>query len=272
MADAPDDLVMQFRPRIRARARQLLWVPGLADDACQETVLRVLQYFRSGRRLQNPASLTAFVYAVCHNVVQEMNRKVHRQIPETWDAPDLGADPHDMLVSEERKQLVRRVLARLPARERELLRLAMIEEVDKAVLCRRFGVSEEYLRVLLYRARQCFRSELQKMERERTRATSGTPAFDAGYIAGLREGDPAVEAHFVEYFRRPILATASRQLRSPDLVEDVCRQTVLRVLQYFRDGGPLNDPASLPSFVRSLCRNVIRETAEGLRGSFSFSE
>lgn len=265
------NLVMQFGPRIRARARQLLWMPALADDACQETLLRVLRYFRSGKQLQNPASLAAFVYSVCQNVVQEMNRKLDRQIPETWDAAEPGASPHDALVTEERKELVWNVLARLPARERQLLRLAMIEEVDKAVLCRRFGVSEDYLRVLLYRARQCFRRELEKMERERTWEISGAPAFNAGYIAGLGDGDPAVEAHFVAYFRRPILAIIRRQLRSPELAEDVYQQTVSRVLQYFRDGRPLNDPASLPSFVRALCRNVIHEATKQARGASSSS-
>ena len=174
--------------------------------------------------------------------------------------PDLGGNPHDTLITEERKELVWQILAKMPARERELLRLAMLEEAEKAVLCHRFGVTEAYLRVLLYRARQCFRRELQKMERERSVATSGAPAFDARYIAGLRDGDPAVEAHFVAYFRRPILAAARRQLSLPEVLEDVYQQTVRRVLRYFRDGRPLNDPAALPSFVRSLCRNVIRET------------
>lgn len=51
MDDTLDVLIGRFAPVIRAKARQMLWMPGLAEDACQETILRVLQYFRSGKQL-----------------------------------------------------------------------------------------------------------------------------------------------------------------------------------------------------------------------------
>jgi hypothetical protein len=42
--------------------------------------------------------------------------------------------------------------------------MAMLEEVDKAELCKRFGASEKYLRVLLCRARMRFRDEIKKRQ------------------------------------------------------------------------------------------------------------
>jgi len=42
-----------------------------------------------------------------------------------------------------------------------------LEEMDKSEICRRFQVNEEYLRVLLYRARMRFRAELLKREGKR---------------------------------------------------------------------------------------------------------
>jgi RNA polymerase sigma factor (sigma-70 family) len=133
--------------------------------------------------LTNPARLPAFVHSVCHNVALEMIRSKtrYRQMPETAEDPrDPAADPHDAVVTRERRQLVREILARLPKKDRDLLRLAMLEEVEKEELCRRFQVTEGYLRLLLYRARARFRAELLSRTRQPARTASrrqpGQPA------------------------------------------------------------------------------------------------
>ena len=163
--EAEAHFVAHFRKPIWLKAQRQLRAPDMVEDACQETILRVFHYFRSGKRLENPERLPAFVHTVCHNVTLEMIRSKTRysQMPETGcDPADNRASPHGELVTREREELVRQILTSLPERDRDLLRLAMLEEVDKAELCGRFHVNEEYLRVLLYRARMRFRDELLK--------------------------------------------------------------------------------------------------------------
>jgi RNA polymerase sigma-70 factor (ECF subfamily) len=46
----------------------------------------------------------------------------------------------------------------LPERDRRLLREVFLEERDKDEVCRDFGVDRDYLRVLLHRAKQSFKS------------------------------------------------------------------------------------------------------------------
>ena len=165
--EAEAHFVAHFRKPIRLKAMRQLRAPDLVEDACQETILRVFHYFRSGKRLENPERLPAFVHTVCHNVTLEMIRSKTRynQMPESgYDLPDSGSGPHGQLVTRERQELVREILSQLPEKDRELLRLAMLEEVDRAELCKRFGASEEYLRVLLCRARMRFRDELLKRQ------------------------------------------------------------------------------------------------------------
>ncbi len=131
--------------------------PQLIEDARQETFLRVLAYFRSGKTLENPASLPGFVHSVCNNICCEMLRSHtrHQQIPE--DEPDLAdvaaLNPEEALVSQERKQLVSRILGLLATKDRQLLRRIFLDEIDKDTVCREFGVSREYLRVLVHRAK-----------------------------------------------------------------------------------------------------------------------
>jgi RNA polymerase sigma-70 factor (ECF subfamily) len=158
-------LVAHFKSPVWLKARYQLRATDLADDACQETFLRVLRFFRSGKRLEDPARLPAFVYSVCHNVTLEMIRSKdrYRQIPENYEeAVDTRVGPEEVLVTEERKQVVREILDQLSKKDRELLRQALLDEVDRAELCRRFGVTPENLRVLLHRARVRFRDALMK--------------------------------------------------------------------------------------------------------------
>ena len=159
--------VAYFRMPIWLKARRQLHSLDLAEDAAQETVLRVLRYFRSGKNLDYPERLPAFVQSICHNVTLEMIRTKtrFRQAPETAPDPeDPSSNAEVQAVSEERKALVREILARLPDKDRDLLHLSTFEEMDKAELCERFGVGPEYLRVLLHRARQRFRAALEKAE------------------------------------------------------------------------------------------------------------
>jgi len=61
-------------------------------------------------------------------------------------------------VTEQRKTQVRSVLDDLAAKDRLLLEAVFLEERDKDDVCRDFQVDREYLRVLLFRARQRFRA------------------------------------------------------------------------------------------------------------------
>lgn len=137
---------------MRARLRS----PELVQDASQETFLRVLSYFRSGKTLDNPASLPGFVHTVCHNIALEFLRAHTRQdqIPENAPEPaDRTVSSEDQLISDERKAAVRQILKELPRKDQDLLRRVFFDEEDKDLVCKEFHVDRTYLRVLLHRAR-----------------------------------------------------------------------------------------------------------------------
>ena len=54
---------------------------------------------------------------------------------------------------------VRAVMETLPHKERQLLHWLFFEECDKDEVCRRLGIDRNYLRVLLHRAKQRFKTE-----------------------------------------------------------------------------------------------------------------
>ncbi len=153
--------------QIKARSRRLSH--ALVEDVRQETFLRVLRTLRSPGGLRSAESFGAFVNSVCNNVLRERCRDQIRHPPpsvEPASLPDRAAPSvEQQLISEERKHCVRRVIEDLPPKDRELLRALFVEERGKDEVCERLGVSRDYLRVLLYRAKNQFRTHY--LEREK---------------------------------------------------------------------------------------------------------
>jgi len=145
---------------IKLRARR--YTDQQVDDIRQETFLRVLRALRAGE-IREPASLGSFVNSVCRFVMLEFHRTASRQTTagdDLPDVPDERANSEEAIYSRERQQMVRKVLARLTPRNRELLCAAFFEDLPSEEICRRFGVDGNYLRVLLFRARNEFREHL----------------------------------------------------------------------------------------------------------------
>jgi RNA polymerase sigma-70 factor (ECF subfamily) len=160
-ADAEDLLVSHFTRPVQLKLRARLRNPELVQDACQEAFLRVLNYFRSGKTLDNPSSLPGFIHSVCHNISLEMLRAHTRHdqmFNDVPDPPDPRLSPESQMVTTERKDLVRRILDEMPERDRRLLKRVFLEEEDKDLVCKEFQVDRSYLRVLVHRARTKFRA------------------------------------------------------------------------------------------------------------------
>lgn len=160
--DTESHLFSYFSLGVQIKLRALLRSRELIQDAAQETFLRVLSYFRSGKTLDNPASLPGFVHTTCHNVALEFLRAHtrHDQFPENLPEPiATGPDPERLMVTDECKTLVLRVLNELSEKDRRLLRRIFLDEEDKDVVCRELGVDRDYLRVMLHRACRRFKAE-----------------------------------------------------------------------------------------------------------------
>lgn len=148
---------------IKLRARYLQ--ADAIEDIRQETFVRVLAAIRKESGVQQPERLGAFVNSVCNNVLLEHYRSStrHSEMGDTaYDIPDQTIDLDGQLISDEAQKNVRKVLDKLSAKDRDVLRAVMLEEGDKDQLCRRLGVDRDYLRVLVHRAKQNFKSSFKK--------------------------------------------------------------------------------------------------------------
>src|SRR3954447_20345771 len=84
-------------------------------------------------------------------------------------------------------------------------------------------------------------------------------SFDGDYMRRLASRDAAVEQHFSSYFGELLLLKLRNRIRSPQLVDDIRQETLLRVLKIVREAG-VKQPDRFGAFVCAVCNNVMRES------------
>ena len=152
--------VTYFEQLVQMKLRTRMMASDEAEDLRQEGLIRVLATLRKQGGVRKPESFGAFVNSICNNVLSEYHRstaKTQSIVDSRLQIPDKVLDLEGMLVTEQSSELVRQILAEMPARDRELLRAIFLDERDKDDVCQEFKVDRNYLRVLLHRAKDKFK-------------------------------------------------------------------------------------------------------------------
>jgi RNA polymerase sigma-70 factor, ECF subfamily len=155
--------VNYFSELIRLKLRSRLNSKEAIEDVRQETFMRVLALLRGKGDLRQPDRLGPFVNSVCNHVLFEHYRSQKRTeatIDPKVEATIAGREPSalSLLEAKDNERVVRQILNQLPERDRRLLQSVLLEERNKNEVCAEFGITREYLRVLLYRAKLSFKS------------------------------------------------------------------------------------------------------------------
>ncbi len=157
--------VAYFSELLQIKLRGRLQCPQAIEDVRQETFVRVFSVLRKDG-LRQPERLGAFVNMVCNHVLSEHYRSSIGS--ESLDAegrvdlPDKAASALDLVAAQQMKEKVRSILTDLAPRDSSLLNAVFLDERDRDEVCREFGVDRDYLRVLLHRAKQEFKTEFVK--------------------------------------------------------------------------------------------------------------
>jgi len=179
-----EHFVAYFSELIQLKLRSRLRTPQAIEDVRQETFARVFSALRSPGGIRQPDRLGAFVNSICNNVLLEHYRDSTRSSSiDDQEEPDVVDSKIDIFRTVSAKQMegkVRDILEQMSERDRRLIREVFLEERDKDAVCRDFGVDRDYLRVLLHRAKQSFKSLYVKAMAE-----------PPGELGEYRQGKPA---------------------------------------------------------------------------------
>ncbi len=162
-----EHFVAYFTALLQIKLRSRLKSTQAVEDVSQETFARVFSVLRKDGGLRQPESLGAFVNTVCNHVLLEHYRSSKGgeslDVEGRPELPDTSANALEIVAARQIKEKVREILLELAPRDRSLLKAVFLDERDRDEVCREFGVDRDYLRVLLHRAKQEFKTEYVRL-------------------------------------------------------------------------------------------------------------
>jgi RNA polymerase sigma-70 factor, ECF subfamily len=149
-------LVDQYAGALYRVAFSVLRNPADAEDAVQETYLRVLRHRDS---LGEVRDHRVWLIRIVWNIVLDRKRRAKTR-PETDDVAELarvlpsnGLSAEEMAAAAQHHAQVLACLEQLPAKEREVLQLSAFEELSSVEIAAVLGITESSVRSRLFRAR-----------------------------------------------------------------------------------------------------------------------
>jgi RNA polymerase sigma-70 factor (ECF subfamily) len=149
-----EDLYAHLGPRLLSFLTRQAGNADLASDLLQETFLRIL---RSPVRVFSDGELRGYAYRTAYSVVTDHFRREQRA--RRWSFFTGRSTP----VKPEPAGDMNRVFGKLNHRERSLLWMAYVEEMNHEEIAAALGVKPRTVKVLLHRARKRLGDMLRKL-------------------------------------------------------------------------------------------------------------
>jgi RNA polymerase sigma-70 factor (ECF subfamily) len=136
-----------------------------AEDATQETFLRVLRYRSKLAGVNEPKTWLARIawrVAVDRSKLRGRTREISRDDPDKPlpEVPSSETTADEAMHGDQTSALLERMIAALPGKLREPLMLSTIEEMLPREVATTLGISEAAVRSRVFRARQILREKL----------------------------------------------------------------------------------------------------------------
>ena len=138
-----------------------------AEDVVQETMIKV---WNKRDRWDELESIEAFCLTICRNIAVDKMRKMENQnqsLEDEHDAPDqsYASNPEEQAMQQDRIQLVRRLIDNLPEKQRSVMQLRDIEGKSYKEIAQILDISEEQVKINIFRARQTIRQKFIETEK-----------------------------------------------------------------------------------------------------------
>jgi RNA polymerase sigma-70 factor, ECF subfamily len=155
--NAIESLLGELRPMVvrycRARLGRVSGQYHIADDVAQEVCIAVLSALPRYRDMGRP--FASFVFGIAsHKVADALRSSVRSAVPtqDLPDGPDDGPGPEETVVRYIEVEHARRLLARLPDNQRELLLMRVVSGLSAEETGNVLGMSPGAVRVAQHRA------------------------------------------------------------------------------------------------------------------------
>ena len=155
-------LVERWERPVFAFMVRMLGSPEEAEDLCQDTFMKVI---KAAGRYRPDGKFQSWLFRIAGNQARSRlrRRKILRWLPLTDEydnAPAQGSDALDNMASQEERDLVQEVMARLPERQRQALVLKQYHDMSYQEIAAAMNTSVSSVQMLLHRAMTAMRKDL----------------------------------------------------------------------------------------------------------------
>ena len=135
-----------------------------AEDVVQETMMKVWNRRDQWNQIE---SIEAFCLTICRNLSLDKVRRMDNQtqsLDAAYDPKDQGvaSNPEEQAIQSDRVRLVRQMINLLPEKQRSCMQLRDMEGKSYKDIATVLDITEEQVKVNIFRARQTIREKFKK--------------------------------------------------------------------------------------------------------------
>lgn len=161
------DDVLPLKDKLYRLALRITLNNAEAEDVVQETLIKVWNRRSQWEEIE---SIEAFALTVCRNLSLDKIKRMgndHDSLDDsTHDSPDssFSSNPEEQTMARDQVALVRQLIDRLPEKQRSVIQLRDIEGKSYREIATIMCISEEQVKVNLYRARQTIKKKFSETD------------------------------------------------------------------------------------------------------------
>ena len=148
------DDILPLKDKLFRVALRITFDRAEAEDIVQETLIKVWNRREEWNSLE---SIEAYCLTLAKNLAIDMREKMDSKTEELtpeYDRTQDDANPYEQLEQKERLMLVHQLIDELPEKQRRVIQMRDIEEKSYKEIAETLDITEEQVKINLFRARQ----------------------------------------------------------------------------------------------------------------------
>jgi RNA polymerase sigma-70 factor (ECF subfamily) len=160
--------ILPLKNELYRLALRITLNPAEAEDVVQDTMIKVWNRREQWDEIE---SIEAFCLTICRNLSLDRMRKLENQNQSLeegeHDSPDqsYASNPEEQAMQRDRVELIRRLINELPEKQLSAMHLREFEGKSYKEIASIMAISEEQVKVNIFRARQAIRQKYIESEK-----------------------------------------------------------------------------------------------------------
>lgn len=158
------DDILPLKDKLFRVALRITFDRAEAEDIVQETLIKVWNKREEWNSLE---SIEAYCITLTKNLAIDLREKMDartEELTEQHDRTQDDANPYEELEQKERLMWVHRLMDELPDKQRKIMLMRDIEEKSYKEIAQALDITEEQVKINLFRARQKVKQGLLRLD------------------------------------------------------------------------------------------------------------